>query len=653
MVEIELLKRDGSDSLTIADDAIQSLNATLTNTGVGTFRAKLKGDRRLERRAQRQDRVNIKTDDTKFAGYLLACPHTRSDGTTQIRGKGIAKKLQEGRPSTRPITYDNVFAGDAIEDYWSRTPFGNVDVSKQESNIVVQDAVTQSADSTAEWNDIIVESDTEPFYVNNGALRAAQSVFVDEAENNIVQSANDFTDSNYSDGQGVEDLSNPGTVILRYEFDLDYTIPAGDWAVILRTESLDEAQDSNTYEIFVNNNSLGFFIDGDAGLSWTVGFEGGFDLSAGQNNLEIELDTLVEISAGFDLIGVADLRYNDNIDNETIDNTLNTSSGYLDGPALYPINNAPNARTVATETARNIASATADLVIDDTTNEQSLGLSGDGGVNFQRDDNTSTFSASFTNAGREVVTEFSLGAYDNGAQNATPRLNYLGQTIDSFETTVDLDDRIVFLGVKISKNHFENLQKLHDNSNYVWTIEHSSDSVADMPVYSFPRGEETRTLDQINENEIDESPSVEAEQFYNVIPLEGGLNGGTRPFAEVKDQNSINDIGTEISPGLLRDPTISSDIEAEFIAQALLKKAVANGDLRGTKTIPPTFAPIPGFSYPVSWLDDPTVERTLEETSVTKSTNSAQTTLDFTGRSGFAQQIDELRKQARETQDEI
>jgi len=172
-------------------------------------------------------------------------------------------------------------------------------------------------------------------------------------------------------------------------------------------------------------------------------------------------------------------------------------------------------------------------------------------------------------------------------------------------------------------------------------------------VFSFPRGEETRTLDQINENEIDESPSVEAEQFYNVIPLEGGLNGGTRPFAEKKDQDSINDIGEEISPGLLRDPTISSDIEAEFIAQALLKKALKNGELRGTKTIPPTFAPTPGFSYPVSWLDDPTTEVTLEEVSVTKSTNSAQTTLDFTGRTGFAQQIDELRRQARETQDEI
>jgi len=654
MVEIELLKRDGSDSLTIADDAIQSLNATLTNTGVGTFRATLKGDRRLERRAQRQDRVNIKTDGTKFAGYLLACPHTRSDGTTQIRGKGIAKKLQEGRPDTRPVVYDNVFAGDAIEDYWSRTPFGNATVTKQTADIVVQDSLEQSADTTTKWqNELQNISDTTPLFVENGFLKLAQSGFVRETENLPGVGFSENTDIDYSDGGAAQfvDLSSE----VQLTISLDYEIPAENLEFYARTKEIDGTDSTDIAAYTSNDDLLSAAVNPQATLQWANATMDGVDApsSYGPGDVDIKVQGVKSLNAygtaDIDLVAFVDNRFSYNFDN-----TVHEDNGYLDGPALYPTDANPVITTNASETTRNIANAEVTTTYNDTSNDQRISVSNDNGANFTRADNTNSLSTSFTTAGRELVTEFRLSGYDNGARNATPRFNYLGQEIDSFETKVDLDDRVVFVGVEASKNHFENLQKLHGNSDFVWTIEHDSSDPATMPVFSFPRGEETRTLDQINNNEIDESPAVEAEQFYNVIPLEGGLDSnGNRPFAEVKDQDSINDIGEEISPGLLRDPTISSDIEADFIAQALLRKAVANGELRGTKTIPPTFAPIPGFSYPVSWLDDPTVERTLEETSVTKSTNSAQTTLDFTGRTGFAQQIDELRRQARETQDEI
>jgi len=647
MVEIELCKRDGSDPLTINDDAIQSLNATLTNTGVGTFRATLKGDRRLERRAQRQDRVNIKTDDTKFAGYLLACPHTRSDGTTQIRGKGIAKQLQEGRPSTRPITYDNEFAGDAIEDYWSRTPFGNVTVTKQSSNIVVQDSVEQSADTTSEWQNALESiADDEPLEIRNGVVDTLQTGFVgDEGDLSGPQ----VSDVDYTAGE-ARAIEGTGSGDIAYSFTTEYDVPSSRAKIYLRGE---EGSGTGT-PVTVNLKFDGATIASDTilftnkSLEWKE-FDIGSDVNAGSHTITIEFSQANDnVKQIFDILMFGDGDYY-TVGN--FDNTVDSDNGHLDNPALFAAN--PIIKTTNSETTRNIANADVTTTFDDTNNDQRIGVSNDNGANFVRGDNTNSLSAAFTTAGRELVTEFRLSGYDNGARNATPRFNYLGQEIDSFETKVDLDDRVVFIGVEVSKNHFENLQKLHDNSDYVWTIEHDSSDVANMPVFSFPRGEETRTLNQINENEIDESPSVEAEQFYNVIPLEGGLNGGTRPFVEVKDQDSINDIGEEISPGLLRDPTISSDIEAEFIARALLRKALKNGELRGAKTIPPTFAPTPGFAYLVSWLDDPTTEVTLEEVSVTKSTGSAQTTLDFTGRTGFAQQIDELRRQARETQDEI
>jgi len=655
MVEIELLKRDGSDLLTIIDDDIVSLNATLTNTGVATFRATISGDRGVERRAQRQDRVNIKTDDTKFAGYLLACPHTRSDGTTQIRGKGIAKKLQEGRPDTRPVVYDNVFAGDAIEDYWSRTPFGNVTVTKQDPTIVVQDSITQSADTQSEWEAVASAIDPEtPVGIENGSLQLLQSAFTREAED--FDSAggsgpSTISRNDFSDGSGIN--FNEQSDEVEFEIDIGYEIPNGELDFYFRAEVINSG-DYVTFDIFdENNDSIGGGLNPPSNLGWGSTTLSSNTASEFSGPTTLTLKPIDIQGSSFGEVEVDVVAPLDNTFNYFFDNTLNELNGYLNGPGLYKFG---TATTDTTDTTRNIASATVDVTIDSTVDEQRLGLSNDGGATFTRDNNTTALTANFSDAGRQLVTEFRLAGYETGniARDATPRFNYLGQSIDSFETKVDLDDRVVFVGVEVSKNHFENLQKLHDNSDFVWTIEHDSSDPANMPVFSFPRGEETRTLDQINDNEIDESPAVEAEQFYNVIALEGGLDSqGNRPFAEVKDQDSINDIGEEIPVGLLRDPTISSDIEAQFIAQALLKKAVANGQLRGTKTIPPTFAPTPGFAYPVSWLDDPTTEVTLEEVSVTKSTEGAQTTLDFTGRSGFAQQIDELRRQARETQDEI
>jgi len=656
MVEFEFLKRDGTDPLTIIDDDIVSLNATLTNTGVATFRATISGDRRLESRAQRQDRINIKTGgDTKFAGILTNVSHTRSSGDTEVSGKGIAKLLQEGRPDYQanggPIVYDNVFAGDAIEDYWSRTPFGNVTVTPQTATVVVSDSLTQSADTTTEWQNELQDIDaTTPLYIENGSLKQAQSGFVFEAEDAISRTAGLISRTDFSDGEGV--LYNDVNDVALFSVTTNYNIENLD--VYVRCQEI-TAGDFTTLEIYDSDDDTQYTggISPSDTLGWAnSGLSGSFDGSFGfelEPNRTLAADGQTYGEVEVDAIAFVDDRFS-----YTFDNTLNTSSGYLDGPAEYPTDANPIAVTEPDNTTRNIASATVTTTFNDTTNDQRLGLSDDGGTTFQRGSNTNSFTASFSDAGRQLVTEFRLSGYDNGVRNQTPRLNYLGQEVDSFETAVDLDNRVVFVGVEVSKNHFENLQKLHSSSDFVWTIEHDSSDPANIPVFSFPRGEETRTLSQINDNEIEESPAVEGAQFYNVIPLQGGLDAqGNRPFAEVKDQDSINDIGTEISPGLLRDPTISSDIEARFIAQGLLKKALKNGDLRGTKTVPATFAPIPGFAYPVSWLDDQTTEVTLEETSVTKSRGTAETRLDFTGRTGFAQEIDELRRNARETQDEV
>jgi len=164
----------------------------------------------------------------------------------------------------------------------------------------------------------------------------------------------------------------------------------------------------------------------------------------------------------------------------------------------------------------------------------------------------------------------------------------------------------------------------------------------------------TRSSAVINDQEINETPSVKGSNFYNAIPLQGAKKpDGTRAFAERKDSASIADVGKEISPGILRDPTLSSDAECEFIAGALLERALENGELRGSKTVPATLDPTPAFAFSVSWLDDPAKERVLEEISLRKSGDSATTTLDFTGTSGVASEIGNLRLEARDIEDSV
>jgi hypothetical protein len=206
--------------------------------------------------------------------------------------------------------------------------------------------------------------------------------------------------------------------------------------------------------------------------------------------------------------------------------------------------------------------------------------------------------------------------------------------------------------LEVSRNHFENLTKIHEKGNFVWTIEHTNDSIANMPVFSYPRGAIEKELPTTLVK--DSTPEVDADNYYNSIYVQGReLSDGTRPSAEKKDQGEINDKGKEISPGSLRDLDVSSDIAAEFRAQSILNRALKNGELRGQKVVPATFEIQPGYAYGVTWRDKPKTYQTVEEILIRKTKDSAEATIDFVNRSGFARDIQELRRNARQTGDQL
>ncbi len=123
-VEIEVganLPED--DRVVLTEEEIIRCNPVTTHTGKGDMTATVKGNRNLEKFAQRQDRINVNINgSTKWTGYLTDVSHNKGSGTTRIRADGIGKRLEETRPDYDsiggPVTYSNIALHDALRDYW-------------------------------------------------------------------------------------------------------------------------------------------------------------------------------------------------------------------------------------------------------------------------------------------------------------------------------------------------------------------------------------------------------------------------------------------------------------------------------------------------------------------------------------------------------
>jgi hypothetical protein len=321
----------------------------------------------------------------------------------------------------------------------------------------------------------------------------------------------------------------------------------------------------------------------------------------------------------------------------------------LDGPELYP--SGLEIETNIFETDFNIVKSDVTSTWDDTTGNQALSVSNDGGVTYTDFNNTTIASHDYDGAGREARVKFTLDRYGTRT-DATPQTGYLTQTVDSFTHTVDLNDLAVIVDLELSKNHFDNLQNLHAKGDFIWAITHSDDAIENIEVESFARGEQTKSLPVSNEKES--APKIAAKNYYNSIYLQGRLVNGTRPTSEVKDDDRIAEDGREISPGVLRDLDISTEAGADYRANTLLNRATQNNALRGQKVYPARFDIVPGYAYAVSFSNDGSTEEfTLEEISLSLGTNQAETTLDFVPPQDLSEDISELRRNAQQQSDQL
>jgi len=656
MVSIDLIPNGSGTTLTIPNDDIVSIDPVKTHTGVGDFRVEIKGNRSVEDRAARQDRINFtQNGETFFTGYLTGIQHDIGNGNTGLEGKGIAKKLEETRPDYEtiggPLVYENIALQDAIRDYWTRTPFDNVTVTDQDTTIIADDEVIRDVDTQTEWENAITIADTDPFAIQTGSLVQLQSCFnLDARLDASADNRGVINDPAYVDGAAA--FYSDAAHFSEFEITPEYDIPAEEFGLQFRIEALDASGvdvdvllDGQT----LNDQPLPWNTGALVGLDWyDIGFfttksDPNSDLEAGTTyTLRFEVETDNGGNVAFDRLAVFDERYESGL---TFDNTVDANQE-LSGPELYPLG--VDATTDEFPAAISGKQFTLQTDFNDTSNAQAIASSNDGGSAFVSASNTETLDDEYANFGRSFVERFTLSGFGTRT-NDTPTTGFNAQQVNSYTLTADVSDLVVIDELELSRNHFDNLQTLHDYGDFLFTIEHDSSDIDELVVQSYPRGEVTQTLPE--RDEISSNPEIEGSTYYNTIPLQGREVGGDRPFFEADSPDDVTEDGRTISPGILRDLDIGTEVGAEFRARGLLAKATEKKQLKGQKTYP-IFDAHPGYATEVTFNND-TNTLPVEEIQLRKNATQATATLDFVPRNDLSRDIEELRRQSRETGDQI
>jgi hypothetical protein len=596
---IRLTASDGSERVI---ERIISKDPVRVASAIGDFSIEVPRDKSLDDWAATQSRIDIYRNDVHlFRGFLYDTSHRESAGTddaTTLEGEGVGKLLTEAEiadhlPSGQTEkTYQNIATADAIEDYWSLLPEWSATVYDPGSEVVSTDETVVQADSTSDLDSLFSPGDDLPIGVSNGELRVLQSCFVAEGES----SGDTVSDSSYSGGQAARLNS---AFSYEYRFTPEYDIPSGEWQIITRRFS---NSTHPSFDVEVNGTVERSYDSGDgvsSSVEWApITGTGSFDLSAG-NDVLIRITDIGSESGimDFDVIALVDTRYHDL---STWDNGVD-SNGYLSDPPLY----APETIACADQdTALAMDSATLSVEINDTSNDQQLQLSFDGGSTWIPTDGSEANTASVTAAAgdaRQVRGRVTLDATDDTRSTATPTKNYEGQTVDKWEITADLTDQSVIDELTLDGGDLENLQELHDYGDFEFVIHHRENEIA---ATSFKRGD-SQAEREADWREIGRNTGISGEYYANAVTVEGAERAdGTRPRSTRQDDQAVAEDGRviKLGDGKITDLSITTDAGATFRALSLLEQAQERGKRRGTLTVVPTDID-PGFAYPVDFGD--------------------------------------------------
>jgi hypothetical protein len=323
------------------------------------------------------------------------------------------------------------------------TPVATTDtaLSNQVASVGIKEELAQEADASGEFSNISpTPAATTPLEINNGSISLLQSGFVAEGE---ASTSDTVSKSIFSDGTAGR-IVDAGSGDMTLTFNVDYRIPQNNAEIYLRAQE-ERSSLSGPDTVTVNIRLDGIIVRGGndtipgplaPDVEW-VKFDldnDNGDIAPGSHTVSIELvRSRGNGPLNIDLIAVVDNRFT--TFGSTPDNTLNTSGGFLDGPALFP-----DLETITFDQAnarQDFQTGTLNTVFNDNTGNQFIQVKR--GSTTRRFDNQQTANFDLGSTGDTATTTLGLSRFDNGAQSATPRFNYLGQSVSEYDLIANID----------------------------------------------------------------------------------------------------------------------------------------------------------------------------------------------------------------------
>ncbi|MFB6237513.1 MAG: hypothetical protein ABEH81_03995 [Halopenitus sp.] len=562
------------------------------------------------------------------------------DGKMELRGRGGLELLtrvqaeydfQEIHTAAKNLV-------DANTSYQLDFPTPNTTIT---SGVRVLEATT-----TTELKRLLLDRErTDAYHVPSGA-EPHQSCFTTEGEaftegnQTTGTSGTEENDGSYSDGTSASLYRGPnasgGPDYAEWEFTIGYTIPAAEFGAQVRDDA-----DSNGSPAFqwylIHDNGTRYNMDSLSNvgatfnLGWSeVALEGsttydlnfyeGPDLTRGTYRLGVEItDSNGNVdSYGYlvDVVAPYDTRFS-----YFFDDNNGGSSGYLDGPQLYP--DAVDAPMDDAEVSQAVQKATLDVTIDDTSNGQALALSNDLGDTFSSGSNTSTFTHDFTNRGPTVRGKLTLSRYGSRT-TATPQTGFKPQTVSEVRIDADLEDMPMVVNRSFDSQLRSVLQTFADEiAEFGWTLDYTTSP----PTFSFVQdGDRTATVD---ESLLDVQDRTTTRERVEKAVIRGGAQDLSGNRIEVSHGTAVDLAKSNLleSTETVRDPETDTrysrgqDYAIDYDAGTITAKS--SGRLENGKIYAVDYRYKPVASYTASGVTNP-VERVTDAPAATTSRGCAQ-----------------------------
>ena len=569
-------------------------------------------------------------------GPLHNTSYREDTGELELEGEDAGYYLLA---DSNDASYENEFIDEALRDYWSRVAGFDATVDDPEPRIVAEHVPTQTASDEQAFetifdpllDDVFIQddwdADTVPVQFGGGGLEMLPTGFFAEAE----ESSDATTTADvFSAGEAavINDLASPD---ISLTFSNDYTIPAGQGLIAIRSRR-EGSGEVVTVDVSFDGDVVFADLPLNSNLGWSF-----FELDAeefGEINTTNHTVTVSHSnnSAGeeqqIDGVAFVDDRFGYEFDNE-----VHEPGGGLDGPELFPDQLELTAEVV--DAGNLIDSATLSVEMDNTQNNQRLGLSLDGS-SFTNANNNETVdidndgTATTTIQGRIRLSR----SEPDGPRDETPRFGYAGQTVTDWEIATTLSSRGVIEDQRFDASDLDNIQELCSQAGYRFVLI-PDESTDDVQVRCFQRGTWELEADW---KPISRSRNLTTEDYWNAVTVKGPRDDetGERPKTKREDLDEIERVGDRLELTEIRND-LDTEADRATVATEELLAAVDQREVTGQIEAAPTLI-LPGPRYYVAawdaWVD-------LETVRYSDQYGGGNVMLDFDKRAALRDRLDQ------------